>query len=146
MTDELRAEIAQILRKMLYPTPFMRWMEGLTGAERIGRIKKSKKSVLTYGLERYIQTQLPELPANQKVTIHPFDDCAFIKGTNPLEPENNWLIEFPYPYWLRDFLADGENDLLLEPDCEEKLGELLQTIYEWCRSHPPYDILVSPAS
>ena len=151
MDDELRDEIAKTLRKMLYPSPLMRWMEGLTQAERIGRIKRSKYSVLRYSIRQFVITQLGTVLQgtthwhDYKLTVVPMNDEVIITGTNPLSPEHNWEITQPYPDWLFDFLDDDDNFPLLLPDCNEKLGEVIQRVYEWCYSHPPYDILVKPA-
>lgn len=148
MTDsDLRAEVAAVVRKMLYPSPLMHWMEGLAQAERIGRIKKSKQSVLRYGVRYFLMAQISTQVTGvdgYKLTITPMDDEVYIELVNRNAP-GNIEMTVAYPDWLLDFLDDDENFALMVPGCEEKLGEVLQRIYEWCLEHPPYDILVRPS-
>lgn len=145
MNDELKQQIEDVIRRILFPTPMMKWMDGLQQAERVGRIKRAKMSVLRYGIQRYVQSQLPEIDPVFRLDISPMDDEITIGGRNPLTPENNWLLTFAYPIWLQDFFAEDENfDLLLRED-ETKLQEVLQRIFEWCYEHKQYRCLVEPA-
>lgn len=145
LSDETRAEITSQVRKMLYPSPLMHWMEGLANAERIGRISTSRQSVLRYGIRQFIVSQLPEISPDWKVTVAPMDDEVEVRGRNPLNPDTDWEVIVRYPMWLQDFLEEDENFELMVPGCDEKLGEVLQRIFEWCAKTPPYDLLVKPA-
>lgn len=139
---DIGGQITMTVRKMLYPSPLIHWMEGLTQAERIGRIKRSKQSVLRYGIRQFLVSQInvaSDAYVDHKVAVCPMDDEVIV-SLKKVGYENNVIV--PYPDWLLDFLEEEENFALLLPDCEEKLGEVLQRIYEWCRTHPPYDLLV----
>lgn len=124
----------------------MKWMELLEGAERVGRIRRAKMSVLRYGIQRYVQSQLPEIDPIYRLYISPLDDSITIEGRHPSqEPGLRWLISVDYPLWLQDFLDEDENFLLMLPEDETKLQEVLQRIYEWCYGHVEYHVLVTPA-
>lgn len=143
--EELQAAITAEVRKMLYPSPLIHWMEGLSGAERVGRIKRSKLSVLRYGVRQFLVTQISTSTnayESHKLQIDPLDDEVQIWLRNE---DDDITLNIPYPDWLVDFLDDDENFALMLPVCDDKLEEVLQRIYEWCRSHPPYDILVRPS-
>lgn len=141
--DELQVAITAEIRKMLYPSPLMHWMEGLAQAERVGRIKRSKFSVLRYGIRQFLVTSIATgVPESEdyKVIIEPWDDEVIIQASTNTQARQ-W--EVAYPDWLVDFLDEEENFWLMTRRCEEKLEEVLQRIYEWCMAHPPYDILVT---
>jgi hypothetical protein len=151
MTPELEQQIHDLVLRVLMPTPLMNWMEGLTNAERVGRIARAriggqKVSVLRYGIERYVQSQLPEMDRVWRLRLYPMDTEIIITGRNPtVEPEQRWEIAAPYPQWLLDFFEDDTGFDLLMPECEDKLGEVLQKMYEWCWNYSPtYRKLVQP--
>lgn len=150
-TETARPTVAEVVRKMLYPSPLMHWMEGLTQAERIGRIKKSKYSVLRYAIRQFLVTQIStqtDLYAAGKVTVVPMDDEVEIAYMYRESHDDDCVLQeqrtvtVTYPDWLLDFLDDDENFALMLPECEEKVGEVIQRIYEWCLGHPPYNLLV----
>jgi hypothetical protein len=140
--NELPDQIGETIRKMLYPSPFAHWMEGLTQAERVGRIKRSKMSTLRYGLRQFLMTQISASTRayeSHTLQITPMDDEVQIW----LHNENDDItLGIAYPFWLQDFLTEDENFALLLPDCEEKIAEVLQRIHEWCLANSPYDLLV----
>lgn len=143
MTPELDAEIKLLVLRVLMPTPLMTWMEGLGNAERVGRIKRAKiggqpVSILRYGIERYVQSQLPEIDPVWRLRLYPMDTEIIIEGRNPtVTPEARWEITAPYPTWLVDFFESDVGFDLLMPDSEDKLGEVLQEIYAWCYEYSP---------
>ena len=147
-TEQLQTEINAVVRKRLYPSPLMHWMEGLTQAERIGRIKRSKYSVLRYSIRQFLVTQVSGVTqgtafhVDYTFKIMPMDDEIVIRFYNE---EDDRTLNIPYPDWLLDFLDDDENFALMLPDDDNKSGEVIQRIYEWCLEHPPYDILVRPS-
>jgi hypothetical protein len=142
MNDELRQEIESTVRRILFPTPLIHWMEGLTGAERNGRIARSKLSVLRYGIQRYVQSQLPEIDQRFRLDVEPYDDSIRIAGRDPVTPVDNWEITVAYPIWLQEFLDDDDRFALMVPGCTDKLEEVLQRVFEWCREHEDYRVLV----
>lgn len=143
MNEELHQQIQDTIRRILFPTPMMKWMDGLQQAERVGRIKRAKMSVLRYGIQRYVQSQLPTIDPIFRLSVLPWGEEIEILGRNPITPEQDWTLEFPYPSWLRDFFEEDENYELLVPTNETKLQEVLQRIYEWCYEHKQYQCLVT---
>lgn len=143
MTPELEHQIQTIIERILQPATLIKWMEQLDGAERVGRIKRSKLSTLRYGLARYVQSQLPDIDPVWRIRIHPYNDVVVVHGQNPtVVPHENWELQIDYPEWLAEFFDDPKNFDLLRREDNSKLEEVLQRIFEWCYYHPDYHSLV----
>lgn len=135
-TEQVKLAVQTALQK---PGMLIKWMELLDGAERVGRIKRAKMSVLRYGIQRYIQSRLPEIDMRFRVRLEPMDDCIEITCKDPAVPKaaDDWEVTVDYPDWLVNFLDDDERFTLMLPGCPEKLGEVLQQIYEYCAEQYP---------
>lgn len=142
-STKLTPAILSLVQQILMPHPLMSWMEGLAGAERVGRIARSKNSVLRYGISRYVQSQLPTIPDDWRLYLFPMDTEIVVKGRYKTEPHEEWEIHAPYPEWLVDFLDDDERFNLLLPESDAKLEEVLQQIYEFCYHHDRYKYMVA---
>ncbi len=117
------------------PEKFLHWSELLSGAEKTGRIARSKQSALMYCLHKYVLRRITDDATFGfdlfRVRVAIGDEYVELQLTC-IEQNVKYDVVVPYPDWLFEFFEDETHAALLEPSCPEKLEEVLQQIYEFC--------------
>lgn len=127
--------ISATVKRLEDPQQFLTWSEALDNAERTGRIKRAKRSPLAYCLERFAQSALtvdPDISSELRLYLTVDDVAMTIQWKNPHEANSDGEAEIALPEWAYTFFEDDTHSALLDKDNPEKLGEVLQQVYEHC--------------
>jgi hypothetical protein len=125
--------IEDVVKRLADPVAFLAWADGFQGAERVGRIKRSKLSVLDYLLTAYVGRHIDSIYGEEARTVALVtDEEVCVSHTTRTDPPVQTTVHVALPDWLFEFFDDDEHALLLDPRDTTKLLEVIQQIHEFC--------------
>jgi hypothetical protein len=128
---EIERRIRAIIDRALKdPEPVINWIRLLDGAERAGRITRSRISVLQYALNAYLWRRIEDdLGYDPDVTVSLIlYDGEVDVGIRWRRSDESLSFSVDYPNWLVNFFDADAHFELLVPGCKATLAEVIETL------------------
>jgi hypothetical protein len=89
--------IEDVVKRLADPVAFLAWADGFQGAERVGRIKRSKLSVLDYLLTAYVGRHIDSIYGEEARTVALVtDEEVCVSHTTRTDPPVQTTVHVAY--------------------------------------------------